>query len=110
MIQRPALVTGRRRDRPASPRHHGWAARSARRISSARTIPTLAQVCFAGGSGDLCDLGEPLRPGDHLGRGLVRRRPTGRELLLVGLPCCGPFARQGGQSGYRAVGSFAVQQ
>jgi hypothetical protein len=27
-------------------------------------------------------------------------------LLLVGLPCCGPFARQGGQSGYRAVGSL----
>jgi hypothetical protein len=54
--------------------------------------------------GDLCDLGKPLRQGDQLGRGLVRRRPSGRELLLVGLPCCGPFARQGGQSGYRAVG------
>jgi hypothetical protein len=42
--------------------------------------------------GDLCDVGEPLRQGDQVRRGLVRRRPSGRELLLVGLPCCGPFA------------------
>jgi hypothetical protein len=52
----------------------------------------------------LRDLGEPLRQGGQLGRGLVRRGSSGRELLLVGLPCSGPFARQGGQSGYCAVG------
>jgi hypothetical protein len=45
-----------------------------------------------------CDLGEPLRQGDQLGSGLVCRRLSGRELLLAGLPCCGPFARQGGRT------------
>jgi hypothetical protein len=35
----------------------------------------------------LCDLGEPVRQGDELGRGLVRRSPSDRELLfMVGLP------------------------
>jgi hypothetical protein len=85
--------------------------RSARRISHTLKLipqepsprsPQSASLWRLG----LYDLGEPLRQDDQLGRGLVRRRSSGRELLLVGLPCGGPFARQGGQSGYRAVGTL----
>jgi hypothetical protein len=57
---------------------------------------------------NLCDVGEPLRQGDQVRRGLVRRRPSGRKLLLVSLPCCGPFARQGGQSGDCAIGPLPL--
>jgi hypothetical protein len=71
----------------------------ARRINSARTSPWRL-----GDDLSLYDPGEPLRQGDQLCRGLVRRRSSGHELLLPGVPCGGPFSRQGGQSGYCAVG------
>ena len=73
-------------NQPASLRHQGRAARSARRISSARTIPTLAPVCFAVAA-----------------RGLRSRRAAAPGRPARPWPCPAPLERPRAAPGWPAV-------